>query len=92
MTEFNFQINQQIRCRNDPVFVIGCNYAVIVGEIDPGPGYQGSEAGDEIQRYEDHMGGSIAVGCFEFVAYFAMPGQYSWTTWQSKGVSGRWRW
>jgi len=54
---------------------MGRKYPVIVGEIDSGLGYQGSEAGNEIQWFEDDVGRTIAVGCFELVAYLAMTGQ-----------------
>jgi hypothetical protein len=31
------------------------------GQVDPGLGHQGGEAGDEVERFEDDMGGAIAV-------------------------------
>ena len=40
---------------------VGCKHIVIAGEIDSWPGYQGSEAGDEIQRFKQDVGGAIAV-------------------------------
>ncbi len=38
-------------------------------------GHHSSKAGHEIQWFENHAGGVIAVGCFEFVAQLAVPGQ-----------------
>ena len=37
-------------------------------------GYQDSEAGNEILRFECHMGGAIAVRCFELVAHCSVAG------------------
>ena len=41
------------------MLAVGCEYAMIAGEIDAGLGNQRSELGDEIQRFEDHVGGAI---------------------------------
>ncbi len=48
---------------------------MVAGEVDSWLGYQGDKLGNEVQWFEYHMGGAIAVGCFEFVAHLAVPGQ-----------------
>ena len=37
------------------------------GQIDPGLRHQGSEPGDEVERFEDDMSGAIAVRRLELV-------------------------
>ena len=48
---------------------------MITGEIDPGPGHQGDQPGDEVQWLENHLGGAVGVGCFELIAYLSVAGQ-----------------
>jgi len=57
------------------VLTVGCKDAVESGEVDPGFGDQCGEACNEIQRFEDHMGGAIAPGVLEGVADLAVFGQ-----------------
>ena len=57
------------------ILAIGRKFAVISGEIDSGPGYQGNQFSDEIQRSKQDMSSAIAIGCFELVAHLAVPGQ-----------------
>jgi len=45
------------------------------GQVDPGLGRQGGEAGDEVERFEDDMGGAIAVRRLELVANVAVRGE-----------------
>ncbi len=42
-----------------PILAVGGKYTVITGEIDPGPGHQGDQPGDEVQRLENHVGGAV---------------------------------
>ena len=42
------------------------------GQIDPGLGHQGGEPGDEVERFEDDMGGAIAVRRLELVTDVAI--------------------
>jgi hypothetical protein len=54
---------------------IRCKYTVITGEIGPGPGHQGDQPGDEVLWLENHVGGTVVVGCFELIAYLTVAGQ-----------------
>jgi len=38
------------RCNQRSMFAVGCEHTVETREVDTGPGHQGSETGDEIQR------------------------------------------
>ena len=48
------------------VGTVGCEYAVVSDQVDAGLRCEGGEPGQEIKRFEEHMGGAIAVRCFEF--------------------------
>ena len=38
------------------------------GKVDPRFGNQRSKPGQKVQRLEDHMGGAVSIGRFQFVA------------------------
>ncbi len=42
------------------------------GQVHSGPGRQGSQAGYEVQRLEDDMGGAIPIGSFQLLADVAI--------------------
>ncbi len=46
------------------ILAIGCEYTMKAGEIDARSGNQCDEPGNEIQRFEQDMGRTIAPGCF----------------------------
>lgn len=48
---------------------VGREHTMIPSEVDPGFGEQCREAGDEIERFEHHMGGAVTVRRFELVTY-----------------------
>ena len=52
-------------------FAVGCEYPVIAGEIDSGFGRQGGQAGDEVHRFKDDMGGTVAIGGLQLIAHLA---------------------
>ncbi len=52
-----------------PVFAAGGKNTVEAREVNPRLWNQRSRPGQKIQRLEDHMGGTIPTGCFEFIAY-----------------------
>ena len=56
------------------VFAVRGEYPVEARQIDPRPGYQGRQAGDEIQRLEDNVRGAVAVRCFQPVANVTVRG------------------
>ncbi len=41
-------------------------------EVHPQCRHQSSQAGDEVQRLENDVGGAIAVRCFEGIAHVAL--------------------
>jgi hypothetical protein len=41
-----------------PILAVGGKYTQITSEIDPGPGHQGDQPGNEVQRLENHVGGA----------------------------------
>ena len=41
-----------------PVIAVGCEHTMKTSKVDAGLGNQRSEPGDEIQRFEDHVGGA----------------------------------
>ncbi len=55
-----------------PVLAAGREDAVETGEVDAGFGYQGGEACNEVERFEDHVGRSVPPGVFEGVADLAV--------------------
>ncbi len=57
------------------MFAVGGEYTVKAGEIDPGLGHQGGQAGDEIQGLKDRMGGAVAPGRFQLIVHLAVCGQ-----------------
>ena len=57
---------------DQPAPAVGwCQNAVIAGEIDTGFGYQGSQTGNEIHRFEGHLCRSIPVRCLQGVNHLA---------------------
>lgn len=58
-------------CDQSSMFAIGSEHAVESSQIDTGFGHQGSQPGNEIQRFEDHMSSPIAERSLEFVAHLA---------------------
>ncbi len=51
-----------------PVQAIRSKDTAESGQVDPGPGYQGGQFGNEIHRLEDHMGRAITIRGFQFIA------------------------
>ena len=47
---------------------------MVANQIDPGPGHQGGELGNEIQWFEEEVRGAIGIGVFKGVAQFALIG------------------
>ena len=47
---------------------------MVANQIDPGPGHQGGESGNEIQWFEEEVRGAVGVGVFEGVAQFTFIG------------------
>ena len=45
--------------------VIGCQYAMVAGQIDPGFWHEGCQSGNEVHWIESHLGGAIPVGGLE---------------------------
>jgi hypothetical protein len=43
------------------------------GEVDPRFGNQRSKPGQKVQRLEDHMGGAVSIGRFQFVPDLGRP-------------------
>ena len=58
-------------CDQSAPAVIWHQDAVIAGEVDAGFGYQGSQPGNEIHRFEGFLCRSIPVGCLQGVNHFA---------------------
>ncbi len=58
-----------------PVLAVGCEHAVEAGQIHSRFGNQGSEAGNKVERFEDHVGRSVAPGRLEGIANLSMLGQ-----------------
>ncbi len=54
----------QLLCGADPL------HAMVANQIDPGPGHQGGESGNEIQWFKEEVRGAVGVGVFEGVAQF----------------------
>ena len=54
------------------VGAVGGKHAVVAGEIDSRPRHQGGQAGDEVQRLEDNVGGAVAIRCLQLVADVAV--------------------
>ncbi len=48
-----------------PVRTVGCEHAVVAGEVHPQPGHQRSQPRQKIQRLEHNVCGAVAVGTFE---------------------------
>ena len=46
------------------VFEVGCKYSVETGQIQPRPGNQGRQAGDEVHRFQHDVGRSIPKRMF----------------------------
>ncbi len=46
------------RCDQHTMLAVGCKHTMIAGEIDPRPGYQGGQPGNEIYRVKDDMCGN----------------------------------
>ena len=57
-----------------PELAVWCKHAVVANQIDPGPGHQGGELGNEIQWFEQEVRGAIGIGVFKGVAQFALIG------------------
>ncbi len=51
----------------DPVFAVRRKHPVEAGEVDPRFGNQRSKPGQEVQRLEDHVGGTVPIGRLQFV-------------------------
>jgi len=49
------------------VFAVGREYAVEPGQVHPWFRHLRRQIGNEIQRFEDDMGGPIIVGRFELI-------------------------
>ena len=49
------------------VLGVGCQYAVVTGEIGPGSGYESRQLSQKLQRFEDEMCGAVLEGVFEFI-------------------------
>ncbi len=45
------------------------------GEVDPRFRYQGGQVGDEVQGFEDDVGGAVAVRCLERISHIPLTGQ-----------------
>ena len=43
---------------------------MVANQIDPGPGHQDGESGNEIQWFEEEVRGAVGVGVFKGVAQF----------------------
>ena len=55
-----------------PQFAVGCEHPVVTGEIDPWPGNQGREPGEQVQRFEEKVGRAVGVGVLECIAQLAV--------------------
>ena len=44
------------------VLGVGCQYAVVTGEIGPGSGYESRQLSQKLQRFEDEMCGAVLEG------------------------------
>ena len=49
------------RCHQRSRLATGRKYAMIAGEVDSGPGYQGDQLGNEVQWFEQDMGGAVGI-------------------------------
>ena len=58
--------------RRDPCTLLAVRRELTVkaGQIDAGLGHQCLQSGDEVQRLEQHRGGPVVIGCFQFIANF----------------------
>ena len=54
---------------------VGVEHPVEAGEVDPRFRYQGGQAGDEVQGFEDDVGGAVAVRCLERISHIPLTGQ-----------------
>ena len=52
-----------------PKKVVGGKDAVEAGHVDPWFRHQGGEAGDEVQGFEDDVGGAVVVRCLERITH-----------------------
>ncbi len=50
------------------VFAVGVEQPMKTGQMNSWFRVQCKQSGDEIQCFENDMGGAIAVGCFELIA------------------------
>ena len=57
-----------------PELAVWCKHAMVANQIDPGPGHQGGESGNEIQWFKEEVRGAVGVGVFEGVAQFTFIG------------------
>ena len=46
---------------------VGSEQAVIAQEVTSRAGDQGGESSNEVERFEEHVGGAVGVGAFELV-------------------------
>lgn len=52
---------------------VGGEHPVEAGEVDPRFRYQGGQAGDEVQGFEDDVGRAVAIGVFRVCRYSCGP-------------------
>ena len=58
-----------------PVQAVRSKDTVESGQVDPGPGYQGGQLGDEIHWLEDDVSRAITIRGFQFIANLSLMGQ-----------------
>ena len=62
-------------CDQPTTAVVRRQDAVVTSEVDAGFGYQGSQTGNEIHRFEGHLCRSISVRCLQGVDHLARGAQ-----------------
>jgi len=54
------------------MLAVRCEYAMETGQVDAGFRYQSGQACNEVQWFEDHMRGAIAVRGLELVTHITI--------------------
>ena len=66
---FTFSLYPSIGCGHHQMAIlgIGCQHAMVTGEIRTRSGYERRQLGQKLHRLEDKVGGAIFEGVFQFV-------------------------